>query len=106
MENEKRLIDANALRDRLKDEQNDGEPINDYGVGYWNGLTMAQSITMAFPTVDAVEVVRCKDCKHCKKHPTSDRVKMCTNEHQWVTECYPLVHDDDFCSYGERRNDV
>ena len=54
---------------------------------------------------DVVPVVRCKDCKHCKKHPTSDRVKMCTNEQQWATECYPLVHDDDFCSYGERRSE-
>lgn len=51
------------------------------------------------------EVVRCKDCRFCKKHPTSDKVKMCTNEQQWVTECYPLVHDNDFCSYGERREE-
>lgn len=49
------------------------------------------------------DVVRCKDCKHCKKHPTSDKTKVCTNEQQWVTDCYPLVHDTDFCSYGERK---
>lgn len=55
------------------------------------------------PTVDAVPVVRCKDCRFCKKHPTSDKTKMCTNEQQWVTDCYPLVHDTDFCSYGERK---
>ena len=50
------------------------------------------------PTVDAVEVVRCKDCKR--------RI-----EKRW---CYSLhtyngepagVADDFFCSYGERRND-
>lgn len=57
--------------------------------------------------VDAMaELVRCEKCRFCKEHPTSDKVKMCTNEQQWATECYPLVHDDDFCSYGERRNDV
>ena len=49
------------------------------------------------------DVVRCKDCRFCKKHPTSDKTKMCTNEQQWVTDCYPLVHDTDFCSYGERK---
>ena len=48
--------------------------------------------------------VRCKVCRFCKKHPTSDKVKMCTNEQQWVTECYPLVNDNDFCSYGERKD--
>lgn len=41
--------------------------------------------------VDAVEVVRCKDCKH------------------WVTyfDCCEkkdiTMHEDDFCSFGERR---
>jgi recombinational DNA repair protein RecR len=50
---------------------------------------------------DVAPVVRCNDCRFCEKHPTSDMVKMCTNE-QWNTEYYPLVHDGDFCSYGER----
>ena len=36
-------------------------------------------------TVDAVAVVRCKDCKHREK---------CN-----------LMTDDDFCSYGERREE-
>ena len=45
------------------------------------------------PTVDAVEVVRCKDCKHNPKE-------------EWFG-C-PMVSshkrgDDDYCSYGERR---
>lgn len=50
-------------------------------------------------------VVRCKDCRFCKKHPTSDKTKMCTNEQQWVVECYPLVFDNDYCSYGERKEE-
>lgn len=54
------------------------------------------------PTVDAVPVVRCRDCRFCKKHPTSDKVKLCTNE-QWNTEHHPIVHDNNFCSDGERR---
>ena len=51
---------------------------------------------------DVVPVVRCEKCRFCKEHPTSDKVKICTNE-QWNTEYHPLVHDNDFCSYGERR---
>lgn len=56
------------------------------------------------PTVDAVEVVRCKDCRFCKKHPTSDKAKICTND-RWNTEYHPFAHDEGFCSYGERRTD-
>ena len=40
------------------------------------------------PTVDAVPVVRCKDCKH------------------WETCCHMEVSKaNDFCSYGERRKE-
>lgn len=55
-------------------------------------------------TVDAVEVVRCRDCRFCRNHPTSDKVKLCTNKN-WNTEYHPFVNDNDFCSYGERRTD-
>ena len=51
---------------------------------------------------DYAPVVRCKDCCFSAKHPTTDVWKICTNE-QWNTEYYPLVRDNDFCSYGERR---
>lgn len=49
------------------------------------------------------DVVRCKDCRFCKKHTFFDGINMCTNEDQWDTDCYPLVYDTDFCSYGERK---
>lgn len=49
------------------------------------------------PTVDAVEVVRCKDCMH--RYTASNCVIFCT-QHITVS-----AEDDDFCSYGERRND-
>ena len=41
-----------------------------------------------FPAVDAVEVVFCKDCQYRE-----------------TTNCITpdLVNDDDYCSYGERR---
>lgn len=48
-------------------------------------------------TVDAVEVVRCKDCMmFC---PQSDPIA----QHCFVTG--NIVSDDDFCSFGERRED-
>ena len=49
----------------------------------------------AVTTVDAVEVVRCKDCKHYGDY---GRVRDC-NKYGAMS----LPDDDDFCSYGERR---
>ena len=43
---------------------------------------------------DAVEVVRCKDCKHWA-------MGYCNNFAYYDYE--PMTNEDDFCSYGERR---
>ena len=50
-------------------------------------------------TVDAVPVVRCKDCKHCRNGCQCD-VPLGVSE----MEEYILVDEDDFCSYGERKD--
>ena len=55
-------------------------------------------IVAELPTVDAVEVVRCKDCKHREDG-------LCTLESVYDYPWY-YTKDDDFCSYGERRADV
>lgn len=61
---------------------------------------------LAAPTVDAVEVVRCKDCKWYKEGELLAPNKF----------CFRLMHPtdnrhigynfsgDDFCSYGERKD--
>ena len=65
---------------------------------------MPADIVNEIPTVDAVEVVRCKDCKHWK--PITEHIPhmecdiFCgAYEHGYPTNA------DDFCSYGERRTD-
>ena len=85
----KQLIDARALMEYARNQKSGTIDCNDIA---------------RFPTVDAVEVVRCKDCRFCKKHPTSDKTKICTNE-RWNTEYHPFAYDEGFCSYGERRTD-
>lgn len=56
-----------------------------------NEAYMDAEILRAIPTVDAVPVVRCKDCKHLF-------YTMCM-------ACGFLPHKpNDFCSYGERRD--
>ena len=52
------------------------------------------------PTVDAVEVVRCKDCKHCCFDLSGRDVHYCMNEKGGFIMRRKL---DDFCSYGERK---
>nr|DAO19872.1 MAG TPA: hypothetical protein [Caudoviricetes sp.] len=49
-------------------------------------------------TVDAVEVVRCKDCKWYAHDGDYD---FCDN----YTSLMDHVGDETFCSYGERRDD-
>ena len=55
----------------------------------------------AAPTVDAVEVVRCKDCKHYKPQKKS------AHREPRANYCNRIVtiktHPYDFCSYGERK---
>ena len=47
------------------------------------------------PTIDAVTVVRCKDCKYGDYYSEPDDAMICTrtNDGYWR-------HGDDFCSYG------
>ena len=55
------------------------------------------------PAVDAVEVVRCRDCKRCYKHITKRH-----KQTMWLCMRHDLevcVRPDDFCSYGERKAD-
>ena len=69
--------------------------------------TKIQRLIADTPTVDAVEVVRCKDCKHYKEFRTK-------RNKQIMRLCYRMgkndmeysVKPDDFCSYGERKEGV
>ena len=84
-----RLIDADALgvgrcsRNLLP---------ADYCAG-WNGLIR---LLEKAPTVDAVEVVRCKDCKYTRKVYGRLVCKYGT-----CTGC--IICDDFFCANGKRR---
>ena len=50
------------------------------------------------PTVEAVEVVRCNDCEFCHYNSSNETFK-CVS----MNGMYKTVAEDDFCSYGERR---
>lgn len=63
-----------------------------------DGVTL-QSIIKKMPTIDAVEVVRCKDCKHWCNEIDEHTYECCTRA--IVNRFKP----DDFCSYGERKEE-
>ena len=54
----------------------------------------------ALPSVDAVEVVRCKDCKYFDSGTDEDG-KLFFKCLGWV---YGGTSEDDFCSHGERKD--
>ena len=79
-----RLIDADALL-RHKRKMSGAE----FGGEFWDEAVLASDIKSA-PTVDAVPVIRCKDCKYFQ-------TRLCENEDSY---------DDWFCADGERKNEV
>jgi hypothetical protein len=59
---------------------------------------------MEAPTVDAAEVVRCKDCKHYHPGTVYKEMKFCNRQKRGDNlPAHSRMRDDDFCSYGERR---
>ena len=97
MTNEKRLIDADEALRMMRNSQNDNPCTEKTGKVAWEEAhNCAISCVEACPPVDAVEVVRCKDCKHRKRPLFAGNGIYCEENRRH----FEL---DDFCSYGERR---
>ena len=92
MESEMRLIDANLLRGKQKVAEVNGK---------LHSVVLYTDVTEA-PTVDAVEVVRCKDCKHFVQNEPYDPCECMKWTVKWGVA---YVNPDDFCSYGERKSE-
>lgn len=91
---DKRLIDVDEAKRR----------IIAFATGLHSEVLPVDTVMMLLiqvPTVDAVEVVRCRDCKHwdsetwfCDNHSTFGHHGL-----EWN-----MFSEDDFCSYGERKD--
>ena len=92
------LIDRQAAKEAF--EWADADVCEEYddctGCDWGFGLTTVKDVLNKLPTVDAVEVVRCKDCKH-----RADEWE-CGN-YLCNLKMIGFVRANDFCSYGERR---
>lgn len=89
--NGKRLIDYYYLAEKIECP---GVPLV-----YWEDIEAA-------PTVDAVPVVRCRDCQHWKQ--TGSKAGNSFSDMEYIGGCEFTNYcrrESDFCSYGERRTD-
>ena len=95
-----RLIDGDGLWERLNYEPWEHNADRD---------EIALPIVNAAPTVDAVPVVRCKDCKHSTLPSALTQrygepgTLTCHNRYSPCN--WRNVGGEDFCSYGERREE-
>ena len=103
MATEKRLIDANAVLAKQFTSGLSDASGNYYG---YADVVFVNDIENA-PTVDAVEVVHCCQCKYHKM--CEDGTVFCKfhseqGERDSRSGLYSVwMEPDDFCSYGERR---
>lgn len=88
-----RLIDADEFEAALENTEYDISPAYEPD-GYSHKLIC--EVLEETPTVDAVPVVRCKDCKYYKPDEFECGCDFAGG--------LPYVKADDFCSYGQRRD--
>lgn len=69
----------------------------------WNGVI---NLIEDAPTIDAVPVVRCKDCEHFADAKGKDSGKPCGyGSCNFAVGIRGIVCADDFCSFGKRKDD-
>lgn len=88
MANEKRLVDVNPL-------MKDGWHLVKTGK---SNVFIASMSLADVQTVDAVHVVRCRECLYYEKGKSYE--PYCNHP----THGIPYSNDDDFCSYGEPKD--
>lgn len=89
-----KYIDADFLINEIEKYNNEN----------WDNLTWSSHMVASFlrgsPRVDAVEVVRCKDCIFYGK----DKKGCCSYYYYTESGAQPIyMKQCDFCSYGERK---
>ena len=95
MEYEKRLIDRNEIFPNgtfFASAENPLKSLDDLITRIWS-----------IPTVDAVEVVRCKDCKHLNVLNRKDLYAHCPKTNT-VFLPFELDTRTHYCSLGERKD--
>ena len=100
-----RLIDADVAVENIEEWLNSvGTALIGKGLSYTGEL---MGCIEDAQTVDAVPVVRCRDCKYYKEFRTKRNnqiMRLCYRMGKYDMEYF--VNPNDFCSYGERKEDA
>lgn len=101
-----RLIDADKLLTNVITISNSKGQVS------WRAVSTTDILTA--PTVDAVPVVRCKDCEYAELYERTDGTagyycghpqNSFTYGERWDRVLKPIKETDGFCSYGARKDD-
>ena len=96
---------------RLIDADRALEIVRDQGIAHPNAYHLTNYATLILreaQTIDAVPVVRCRECKHHRdkneheKQYLVEDILICTSKDA-TDDCWNAVWPDHFCSYGERK---
>lgn len=91
-----RAIDADALKEfPIRANHCDKEHANEH---FLNGIETVLEYAAQLPTVDAEVVVRCKDCEGGQVSDSGEYIICC--------RLGLRMNFQDFCSYGERKEEL
>lgn len=100
-----RLINADELIASIDDrrKKHDAPFVHPffYSCGIHDGYASALSLIINTPTVDAVPVVRCKDCEHYR-NGICEKIEYIMDGYYHGT--FDVKRPDDFCSYGVKKS--
>ena len=100
-----RLCDLDEIKIRVERQYKDchGYSGNKKAI-YREAILAVRSILHSAKTIDAVPVVRCRDCQHWK--PTGSKAGNSFSDMEYIGGCEFTKYcrrESDFCSYGERK---
>lgn len=99
-----RLIDADALErrmnERLRTLEAENGPYDHYACGYEDAIDEIEDA----PTVEAVPVVRCKDCRkrRSRECPMCDYEQLWDDDEGWIDAYRDRTEDEGFCHKGAK----
>ena len=100
-----RLCDLDEIKIQVKRQYEDchGYSGNKKAI-YREAILAVRSILHSEKTIDAVPVVRCRECKHWK--PAGSKAGNSFSDMEYIGGCEFTNYyrtESDFCSYGERK---
>ena len=104
-----RLCDLDEIKIRVKRQYEDchGYSGNKKAI-YREAILAVRSILHSAKAIDAVPVVRCRECKHHRDKNEQEQqylvedILICTSPDA-TDDCWNAVWPDHFCSYGKRK---